>query len=96
MPTVSPAVIALALLCLNAATFAVFGFDKIRAEGGGRRVSEARLLQIALIGGTPGAYAARAVFRHKTRKQPFSGRLRAIAVLQGLAVIGGLGWAWLA
>jgi len=32
------------------------------------------------------AYAGRALFRHKTRKQPFGDNLRAIAQLQGFAV----------
>lgn len=73
-------------------TFAVFGLDKIKAHGGARRVSEATLLRLALIGGTPGAYAARAVFRHKTRKQPFSRYLHAIAVLQVCALVGGGAW----
>ena len=57
-------------------------------------MSEARLLGLAFLGGSPGAYAARRLFRHKTRKQPFSGNLHAIAVLQ-LAVLAAFG-AWFA
>ena len=68
-------------------TFAAFGIDKARAVGGGRRVRESTLLVLAMLGGTPGAYAGRALFRHKTRKQPFSGLLLAIAMLQ-LVVVG--------
>lgn len=52
------------------------------------------MLRLALIGGTAGAYAGRALFRHKTKKQPFSGQLHAIAVLQ---IVGGLAlglWLW--
>nr|WP_232301550.1 DUF1294 domain-containing protein [Altererythrobacter epoxidivorans] len=75
-------------------TFAAFGLDKSLAEGGRSRISEATLLNLSLIGGTAGAYAGRQVFRHKTRKQPFSSRLHTIAVLQvvaaGLASIAGL------
>ena len=41
-----------------------------------------RMSGLVLIGGTPGAYAGRALFRHKTRKQPFSARLHTIAVFQ--------------
>lgn len=52
------------------------------------------MLALALLGGTPGAYAGRRLFRHKTRKQPFSDRLFGILVLQlALAAFAG---AWVA
>lgn len=86
--------ILLALVLINLVTFALFGIDKALARGQRRRVPEARLLGLALLGGTPGAYAGRAVFRHKTRKQPFSGDLFRIAVLQVVVGGGALGW-WL-
>jgi uncharacterized membrane protein YsdA (DUF1294 family) len=65
------------------------------AEAGRSRISEENLLSLAFIGGTPGAYAGRQLFRHKTRKQPFSNRLHAIAGFQiaGLALFGGW-WVW--
>jgi len=70
----------------------MFGIDKARAERGAWRISEGTLLWLAFWGGTPGAYAGRALFRHKTRKQPFSSYLHRIAVLQ-VVVLGGLiGW----
>lgn len=81
-----------ALAAINVIAFAAFGIDKARAGAGGWRISEAALLGWALIGGTPGAYAGRALFRHKTRKQPFSGRLFGIAALQVAAIGGWLGW----
>lgn len=77
-----PANIATALIAVNFLAFAAFGIDKARAETGAWRISEGTLLRLAFFGGTPGAYAGRAIFRHKTRKQPFSGQLHAIAVLQ--------------
>ena len=86
--------VAPALLLLNLLTFALFGLDKALARAQRRRIPEARLLGLALIGGTPGAYAGRAVFRHKTRKQPFSRDLFVIAVLQVVAGGAALGW-WL-
>ncbi len=52
---------------------------------------EADLLKLALIGGTPGAFLARHMFRHKTRKEPFSTYLQLIAVIQ----LGGLIGFWL-
>ncbi|MFM6949995.1 MAG: DUF1294 domain-containing protein [Novosphingobium sp.] len=84
----SPDHLLIALAALNALTFAAFGIDKARAVDGARRTAEARLLWLAALGGTPAAYAARALFRHKTRKQPFSCRLHTIAGLQVLALVG--------
>ncbi|WP_251566652.1 DUF1294 domain-containing protein [Erythrobacter sp. 3-20A1M] len=84
-----PALLALyALIGVNFATFVAFGLDKACAEQGIRRVRESTLLQLAFFGGTVGAYAGRALFRHKTRKQPFSGNLHTIALLQAAACVG--------
>ena len=79
-------------IAINFAAFAAFGIDKARAEAQRRRISEASLLQLALIGGSPGAYAGRHLFRHKTRKQPFSGNLHFIAALQMVALFGLATW----
>lgn len=89
-PLVMLAVVALA--SINLAAFAAFGIDKRLAENGDRRIREDTLLSLALFGGSPGAYAGRRVFRHKTRKQPFSDRLFTIAVLQMAALAGGFTW----
>jgi uncharacterized membrane protein YsdA (DUF1294 family) len=40
------------------------------------------LLLLALAGGSPGAFTGRALFGHKTRKQPFVTRLYGVVVLQ--------------
>lgn len=72
----------LALLAINLWTFALFGWDKLRAEQGGWRVSESKLLALALIGGIGGAYAGRSCFRHKTRKKSFSNSLQTIGFFQ--------------
>jgi uncharacterized membrane protein YsdA (DUF1294 family) len=81
-----------AFAILNLWTFMLFGLDKIRAENGAWRVAESNLLLLAFIGGSIGAYLGRAVFRHKTRKQPFTSHLHWIAIFQGLAIAGGAGW----
>lgn len=73
---------------LNIWTFMAFGLDKMRAEKGDWRISEATLLTLSFIGGTAGAYLGRAVFRHKTRKQPFSTNLHSIAI--GQAFLGAI------
>ena len=77
----------LAFVVINAWTVLRFWQDKQRAIAGQRRFSEADLLVLALIGGSPGALLARRLFRHKTRKQPFSTQLFVIIALQiGLLV----------
>ena len=81
-----------ALAAINLLTFALFGLDKALARRDARRIRESTLLWLAFLGGTPGAYAARGLFRHKTRKQPFSNHLFAIAGLQVLTLSGWIGW----
>ena len=58
-PILTPANIATYLVAINFAAFASFGIDKMLAEAGARRIAEANLLGIALVGGSPGAYAGR-------------------------------------
>ena len=82
------------LAFINAWTFCRFHQDKQRAALGQWRVSESELLSLAFLGGTPAAFAARHMLRHKTRKQPFSTYLSLIALVQvggatGLAVTPG-------
>ena len=76
-----------AFLAINALTILRFRQDKARAIAGARRIPEASLLGLALIGGTPGAFLARRLFRHKTRKQPFSTWLILIALAQAGVII---------
>ena len=93
MPTLlTPATLTAAFLALNLLTFTLFGIDKAKARVGAWRVAESTLLMLAFVGGTLGAYAGRAVFRHKTRKQPFNSNLFAIAVVQVLGLGALIGW----
>lgn len=92
MQIFTPANIVTAFIAVNFIAFAAFGVDKAKAEAGSWRVAESTLLMLAFIGGTPGAYAGRTIFRHKTRKQPFSGQLHSIAIFHGVALAGGGGW----
>ena len=95
MPTLlTPTTLTAVFIALNLLAFAAFGLDKAKARRGDWRIAEATLLTLALLGGTPGAYAGRKAFRHKTRKQPFNSHLFSIAVLQMLALGGLIGW-WL-
>lgn len=79
---------AFCLVAINLWTILRFRQDKRAARIGTRRVPERQLLGLALIGGTPGAFLARHLYRHKTRKQPFSTLLWLIAVAQAGAIIG--------
>jgi len=79
---------ALALTTINLWTILRFHQDKHRAIAGARRIPEANLLGLALLGGTPGAFVARHLFRHKTRKQPFSSLLWLITAIQAGVIIG--------
>jgi uncharacterized membrane protein YsdA (DUF1294 family) len=82
-----PAILILTvLLSANLITFTLFGIDKRRARMGLRRLSERMLLLWTLMGGTAGAFLGRHVFRHKTRKQPFSTWLWLIAAAQMAAI----------
>jgi uncharacterized membrane protein YsdA (DUF1294 family) len=82
----------LALVMINLWTMIAFWEDKQCAIAGRRRTPEATLLNLAAIGGSPGAFLARHLFRHKTRKEPFSTCLQVIAVIQAGLLIGFFLW----
>jgi uncharacterized membrane protein YsdA (DUF1294 family) len=82
-------------LGLNILTFCVFWLDKAAARGGKWRIAENKLLSLALVGGSLGAFAAQRLLRHKTRKEPFRTRLTAILVLHAaVASVGLLALPW--
>lgn len=70
------------LLVVNLLTLLAFRSDKQAARARAPRMPERRLLALAALGGTPAAYAARRIWRHKTRKQPFTAQLHGLAALQ--------------
>ncbi len=78
------------LALVNLVTLLSFRHDKLQAIRGRPRVREADLLFLALIGGSPAALLARRLYRHKTRKQPFSALLLLIVGAQAGALIGWL------
>ncbi|MEK8034030.1 DUF1294 domain-containing protein [Ideonella sp. DXS29W] len=51
--------------------FALYAIDKSAAVARRRRVSEATLLGLGLLGGWPGAIVAQQVLRHKSSKASF-------------------------
>lgn len=72
------------LLAVNLVTFALFIYDKLRAEQGRTRsrIPEVVLLGLSLVGGAVGGLVAMRLVRHKTRKWYFSWGLPAMIVLQ--------------
>ncbi|WDZ77898.1 DUF1294 domain-containing protein [Ensifer adhaerens] len=85
MPTATALVLYAAYI--NILSFGLLWFDKRAARAGRWRISEQTLLTVAFLGGSPGAMAARHIFRHKTRKEPFRTRLALIIVFQVAAVV---------
>jgi uncharacterized membrane protein YsdA (DUF1294 family) len=59
------------LIAWSLATFVLYGLDKRAARAGSLRTPELVLHGLALMGGFPGGWAGRAVFRHKTRHIAF-------------------------
>jgi len=77
-----------AFIALNIVTWFVYGWDKRLAGLNQRRVPEAALLGLALLGGSPGAAFGMWAFRHKTRKKPFLVAFGAVLLCQATAAYG--------
>ena len=75
------------LALMSLLLFVTMGADKRRAIKGARRVPEARLFTLALIGGAAGGWLGMYAFRHKTKHGKFIIGFPLIALLQlGLCV----------
>jgi uncharacterized membrane protein YsdA (DUF1294 family) len=57
------------LIALTVITFILYGFDKLKAKIGGKRIAEKTLLCLSVLGGALGAILAMKIFRHKTAKE---------------------------
>ncbi|MGN0982198.1 MAG: DUF1294 domain-containing protein [Candidatus Limivicinus sp.] len=75
------------LCVMSLVSFLVMGSDKLRAKQGARRVPEARLFLLALLGGGIGGFLGMCVFRHKTRHLHFVIGFPLIALAQILAAL---------
>ncbi|MBQ7516257.1 MAG: DUF1294 domain-containing protein [Schwartzia sp.] len=78
---------AIYLLILNLAAIAVYGWDKLCARQGWRRIPEKVLLLLAVLGGSIGAVIAMALFRHKTRHLKFRYGLPLLIILQAVLLL---------
>ncbi len=73
---------------VNAATFLLYGYDKIVAGRGRLRVPELVLHGLALAGGTPAAFLGQIFWRHKMAKGSFQIVFWMIVGVQLLALLG--------
>ena len=76
------------LLAINLFAFGLYGLDKRKASRGLWRISEMRLLLVAALGGSLGAWLGMKIFRHKTRKMKFFVGVPLIFALQIAAGVG--------
>ncbi|MEW4454289.1 cold shock and DUF1294 domain-containing protein [Bremerella sp. JC817] len=76
---------------MSIATFLVYSFDKLSAKLDKRRIPEATLHLMGLLGGWPGALYAQRLVRHKSSKKKFLFTFW-ITVFLNIAVIGYLVW----
>lgn len=75
------------LCVMSLVSFLVMGSDKRRARRGARRVPEARLFLLALLGGGVGGLLGMYAFRHKTRHLHFALGFPLIAAVQILGAL---------
>jgi len=93
LPTLTAQIISAWVLLVSVGTFALYAWDKRRAQHGGQREPESRLHLLELLGGWPGAFLAQRLVRHKTTKKSFQFIFWVIVLLhQYVAIDALLGW----
>ena len=80
-------IILLYLFAINVVAFFAFGIDKLKAKRDKWRIPESTLLSMAVLGGSIGAIAAMALFRHKTLHLKFRYGVPLILILQLVGLI---------
>lgn len=70
------------IIAVNLCAFVLFGVDKWKATKGWRRISEAFLLLMAIVGGSIGAWLGMKIWHHKTLHKKFRYGLPAIILVQ--------------
>ncbi len=78
------------LAVINIIAFFLYGIDKWKARHDKWRVTEARLLWIAVAGGSIGALLGMKIWHHKTKHNKFRFGLPAILILQIAAILAAL------
>ncbi len=80
-------IVALFMLLMSAALFALMGIDKKRAQHGAWRVSERALFLMALLFGAVGGALGMKAFRHKTKHLAFRILFPALSILQAALLV---------
>lgn len=75
------------LVAMNVVTFFMYGIDKWKAKRSKWRISEAKLLGLAVIGGSIGAWLGMKVWHHKTMHKKFQFGIPLIIVAQVAMII---------
>ena len=70
------------LAVINVVTFFVYGIDKWKAKKSKWRISEAALLELAVVGGSIGAWLGMKAWHHKTLHRKFRYGVPLILVVQ--------------
>lgn len=70
------------LIGVNLLTFIAYGIDKYKARHKQWRITEASLLLLAILGGSPAALLAMRLFHHKTLHKKFRYGVPAILLIQ--------------
>ena len=76
------------LTIVNIIAFIVYGVDKWKARKNQWRISEKKLLFLAIIGGSVGALAGMYIFHHKTLHKKFTVGVPVILILQIIFIYG--------
>ena len=66
-----PPILLLYLLLINLLGFVLYGVDKAKSKGRGRRIPERVLLWVARLCGGLGCWMGMMLFRHKTKHDRF-------------------------
>ena len=66
-----PPILILYLVFINLIGLVLYGWDKAKSKGKGRRVPEWVLLWVARLGGGVGCWMGMILFRHKTKHNRF-------------------------
>ena len=70
------------LIGVNLLTFIAYGIDKYKARHKQWRITEASLLLLVILGGSPAALLAMRLFHHKTLHKKFRYGVPAILLIQ--------------
>ena len=82
-----PPILLLYLLLINLLGFVLYGLDKAKSKGRGRRIPERVLLWVARLGGGVGCWMGMMLFRHKTKHDRFMALVPLWTVLWAAALV---------